>query len=66
METKLFAFDERSTHNYAELRNAVLMQGAELEKRRNGLILMESAQTRVQQFGSRAVAELDVLMQAFR
>ena len=30
VEMKLFAFNDRSTHNYSELRNAVLMQGAEL------------------------------------
>ena len=66
VETEIFAFNDMSTHNYAELRGAVMLQAGELQLLRDGLIQMEGAHARVQQFGSQAVAELDVLMQAFR
>ena len=66
VEMELSNFNDRSSGNHAELRNAVLMRSAELEKLRDGIVLMESARTRVHQFGSQAVAELDVLMGAFR
>ena len=44
VETEIFAFD-RSTHNYAELRGAVLMQAGELQQLRDSFIQMEGAQT---------------------
>ena len=50
----------------ADLRSAILIQSAELQTLRDGFIVMKGTQARVQQFGSQAVAELDVLMQAFR
>ena len=53
-------------HLVSESRGALMVYGAELEQLRNNFILMESAQTRIQQIGSQAVAELDVLMSAFR
>ena len=53
-------------HLVSENRGAIMVYGAELEQLRNNFILMESAQTRIQQIGSQAVAELDVLMSAFR
>ena len=53
-------------HLVSENRGAVMVQGAELEQLRDAFIVLENAQTRVQQLGSQAVAELDVLMGAFR
>ena len=43
-----------------------MVLAAEVEQLSNRVIQMESAQTRIQQIGSQAVAELDVLMGAFR
>ena len=50
----------------SELRGAVLMQAGELTTLRDGLVLMEQRAAGITQFGGQAVAELDVLMQAFR
>ena len=50
----------------AELNRAVLMQGGDLTTLRDGLVLMEQHTAGISQFGNQAVAELDVLMQAFR
>ena len=50
----------------SDLRTAILLQSGELQTLRDGLIVMEGAHARVQQFGSHAVAELEVLMHAFR
>ena len=54
------------TSSITELRSAILLQTGELQNLRDGFIVMEGIQARAQQFGSQAVAELDVLMQAFR
>ena len=50
----------------AELNRAVLMQGGDLATLRDGLVLMEQHTAGISQFGNQAVAELDVLMKAFR
>ena len=49
-----------------ELRGAVLVQTCELTILRDGLVLMEQRATGMTQFGNQAVTELDAMMQAFR
>ena len=66
VETELTARSAQTESADAELRGAVLLQAAELQTLRDGLVLMEHCADRATQFGSQAVAELHMLMQAFR
>ena len=50
----------------SEIRNAVLLQGADLEVARNAMVLLDQRTETLNNVGSRAVAELDAIMIAFR
>ena len=50
----------------SETRNAVLLQGADLDGVRNAVVLLDQRLGAFSSIGGRAVAELDTIMTAFR